>query len=84
VQVDVSQAPDASRYGQERLSNTADTWNAKLDTAEHLRPGRHGEWTLHGGQGPAEGDRWGVSSTPPGMQGLDPKLREIIRSQQLR
>ena len=30
------------RYGQERLSNTADKWKAKLDPEKYLDPGRHG------------------------------------------
>ena len=55
--MDESQDPDASKFGQERLSNVADTWNAKLDTAEHLKPGRHGEWTMNSGLGPAAGPR---------------------------
>ena len=84
MQVDDGEDPDPSKLGPGRLSNTADTWAAKLDTAAHLRPGRHGEWTPNSGQGPAEGYRWGVSSTPPGGQSMDPRMREIIRSQQLR
>lgn len=75
----------ASSYGQARLSNVADTWMAKLDTAAHLKPGRHGEWSVHSGMGPAAGPRWGVSMTPPGIsETSDPKLQQIIRSQQLR
>lgn len=62
----------------------ADTWNAKLDTAAHLKPGRMGEWTEHSGSGTQAGPRWGVSMTPPGNEGLDPKLQEVIRSQQRR
>ena len=86
-QVDEGQDADTSAYGQARLSNVADTWLAKLDTAAHLKPGRHGEWfqTINSGTGPAAGPRWGVSMTPPGnADGIDPKLQEIIRSQQLR
>ena len=84
-QVDQGQDGDASAYGQARLSNVADTWLAKLDTAAHLKPGRHGEWSINSGSGPAAGPRWGVSMTPPGdNKGLDSKLQEIIRSQQLR
>ena len=84
-QVDEGQDADASAYGQARLSNVADTWRAKLDTAAHLKPGRHGEWSINSGTGPAAGPRWGVSMTPPGSEGLDPaRLQDIIRSQQLR
>ena len=37
-------------YGAERLAFVADTWMGRLDPAEHLNPGRHGEWTMTGGQ----------------------------------
>lgn len=52
--------------------------------AEHLNPGRHGEWTEASGAGPPAGPRWGVSQLPPGMDAADPRARDIMRRQQLR
>ncbi|EIE24791.1 hypothetical protein COCSUDRAFT_32818 [Coccomyxa subellipsoidea C-169] len=66
-------------YGAERLAFVADT-----DPAEHLNPGRHGEWTTASGQGPPAGPTWGVTSIPPGVDANDPQVRNIMRQQQLR
>ncbi|CAL8464089.1 g3624 [Coccomyxa elongata] len=71
-------------YGAERLAFVADTWMGRLDPAEHLNPGRHGEWTMTGGQGPRAGPTWGVTSIPPGVDANDPQIRQIMRQQQLR
>jgi hypothetical protein len=56
----------------------------RLDPAEHLNPGRHGEWTTVSGSGPPAGPTWGVTSLPPGLDPNDPKVRDIMRQQQLR
>lgn len=83
--MDDGQSTDASAYAQARLSNTADTWLAKLDAAAHLKPGRHGEWWEKPVKGTEAGPRWGVSMVPPGdTAGLDPEMLRVIRSQQLR
>ncbi len=71
-------------YGAERLAFVADTWMGRLDPAEHLNPGRHGEWTTASGQGPPAGPTWGVTSIPPGVDANDPQVRNIMRQQQLR
>ena len=39
---------------------------------------------MEAGESMNSGCRWGVSMTPPGGQGGDPKMQDIIRSQQLR
>lgn len=39
------QEASAERYGRLRLGNVADVMGGKLDPAEHLRRGRHAEWT---------------------------------------
>ena len=39
---------------------------------------------MEAGESVTSGCRWGVSMTPPGGQGGDPKMQDIIRSQQLR
>ena len=44
---------DPEEYGRARLSHVADTWKGKLDPAEYLNPGRHGEWTSASGLCPA-------------------------------
>lgn len=44
---------DPEEYGRARLSHVADTWKGKLDPAEYLNPGRHGEWTSASGSRPA-------------------------------
>lgn len=44
---------DPEEYGRARLSHVADTWKGKLDPAEYLNPGRHGEWTSASGAPPA-------------------------------
>lgn len=44
---------DPEEYGRARLSHVADTWKGKLDPAEYLNPGRHGEWTTASGAQPA-------------------------------
>ena len=44
---------DPEEYGRARLSHVADTWKGKLDPAEYLNPGRHGEWTSASGPYPA-------------------------------
>lgn len=44
---------DPEEYGRARLSHVADTWMGKLDPAEYLNPGRHGEWTSASGSCPA-------------------------------
>lgn len=44
---------DPEEYGRARLSHVADTWKGKLDPAEYLNPGRHGEWTSASGPPPA-------------------------------
>ena len=41
---------DPEEYGRARLSHVADTWKGKLDPAEYLNPGRHGEWTSASGE----------------------------------
>ena len=46
-------ARDPEEYGRFRLSHVADTWKGKLDPAEYLNPGRHGEWTSASGSRPA-------------------------------
>ena len=46
-------ARDPEEYGRARLSHVADTWKGKLDPAEYLNPGRHGEWTAASGARPA-------------------------------
>ncbi|CAL5226838.1 g9703 [Coccomyxa viridis] len=71
-------------YGQERLAYVADTWKGRLDPSEHLRAGRHGEWTQVSGIGVPLGPRWGVTSIPPGIDASDPRAKEIMRRQQLR
>ena len=71
-------------FGQERLAYVADTWKGRLDPAEHLTPGRHGEWTTVSGLGVPLGPRWGVTSTPPGIDANDSRAKEIMRRQQLR
>ena len=44
---------DPHRYGRERLSNVADTWQGReLDPSRILGPQRHGEWFK---QPPAQG-----------------------------
>ena len=43
---------DPEEYGRARLSHVADTWKGKLDPAEYLNPGRHGEWTAASGAVP--------------------------------
>ena len=71
-------------FGQERLTYVADTWKGRLDPAEHLTPGRHGEWTTVSVSGVPLGPRWGVTSTPPGIDASDSRAKEIMRRQQLR
>ncbi|KAA6421958.1 MAG: MAPK-related kinase [Trebouxia sp. A1-2] len=78
-------ARDPEEYGRARLSHVADTWKGKLDPAEYLNPGRHGEWTTASGMGCTAGPTWGVSSSLPGAEKItDPRVREAIRNQQLR
>lgn len=78
-------ARDPEEYGRARLSHVADTWKGKLDPAEYLNPGRHGEWTTASGMGCTAGPTWGVSSSLPGAEQItDPRMREAIRNQQLR
>ena len=60
------------------------TGRGRLDPAEHLTPGRHGEWTTVSGSGVPLGPRWGVTSTPPGIDASDSRAKEIMRRQQLR
>ena len=75
-------------YGQERLTFVADTWKGRLDPSEHLRRGRHGEWTEVSGVGEPHGvplgPRWGVTAIPPGIDASDPRAKEIMRRQHLR
>lgn len=40
-----SLARGAAEYGRGRLANVADTVDGKLDPAEYLKQGRHGDWT---------------------------------------
>ncbi len=40
-----AQLQSGQDFGQERLAYVADTWKGRLDPSEHLRAGRHGEWT---------------------------------------
>ncbi|PSC67989.1 Mitogen-activated kinase 14 isoform A [Micractinium conductrix] len=86
LQIDTAaEAADAERYGRERLSNVADTWQGReLDLSRILRPSRHGEWFQQWppSSGPAAGPAWGVTSMPPGMEGADPKMLDTIRKQQ--
>lgn len=76
----------AHDFGQNRLSNIADTWQGReLDPRKFLGPGRHGEWTAQGGGGvPGPGPRWGVTSMPPGVCSDDPRLQEAVKKQQVR
>jgi hypothetical protein len=75
---------DPAEFGRERLNYTADMWMGKLDPAEHLTPGRHGEWTATtGAAGTSQtGMAWGVSVLPPGA--VDPRIQDAIRRQQAR
>ena len=75
---------DPAECGRERLTYVADHWKGKLDPADHLNPGRHGEWTPVGGSGPRSGPTWGVTSLPPGLSADDPGMAAVIRSQQAR
>lgn len=69
-----------------RLSQVADCLKSYLDTEKHLYQGRHCEWTETSGCGPQPGPAWGVSCFPPGLDetSLDPQMKEIIQSQQMR
>ena len=40
---------EAADFARGRLANVADTVDGKLDPAEYLKKGRHGEWTLASG-----------------------------------
>lgn len=79
--MDESQNIDQDKAALGRLNNVADTWNAKLDTAQHLKPGRHGEWCVRNDERASPSHVWGVSNTYPG---LDPKLQDYIVKQQFR
>ena len=79
-----AQLQNGQDYGQERLAYVADTWKGRLDPSEHLRAGRHGEWTQVSGTGVPLGPRWGVTAFPPGIDASDPRAKEIMRRQQLR
>lgn len=75
-----------------------DSKQAALDSEQHLRAGRHGEWAeapmpgVRGGGGSAGGalggarsGTWGVSLMPPGMEESDhPELAAVIRAQHKR
>lgn len=54
---------DPEEYGRARLSHVADTWKGKLDPAEYLNPGRHGEWTSASGVRPAHNPGASVITT---------------------
>lgn len=58
-------ARDPEEYGRARLSHVADTWKGKLDPAEYLNPGRHGEWTTASGARPAHNP--GAAKYPAAM-----------------
>lgn len=75
---------DPAEFGKERLNYVADRAKGKLDPAEHLTPGRHGEWTTTMGIGSTAPPSmaWGVSVLPPGV--ADPSMQEAIRRQQAR
>lgn len=77
-------SPEA--MGPGRLAQVADYRKSNLDTEKHLYRGRHCEWTETSGRGPAPGPAWGVSCFPPGFDetALDPRVKEIIQSQQMR
>lgn len=73
-------------FGPGRLPHVADFSKASLDAEKHLAIGRQQEWTTTSGCGPITVNFWGVSLIPPGADAstVDPKTRDIIRSQQLR
>eukprot|EP00884_Botryococcus_braunii_P021832 jgi/Botrbrau1/8332/Bobra.0081s0021.1 len=75
---------DSAELGRERLNYVADRWKGKLDPAEHLMPGRHGEWTSAMGNGSMDPPSmaWGVTVLPPGK--TDPNMQDAIRRQQAR
>ena len=85
VQEDIhAKLQNGQDFGQERRAYGADNWKGRRDPAEHLTPGRHGEWTTVSGSGVPLGPRWGVTSTPPGIDASDSRAKEIMRRQQLR
>lgn len=81
---DKSMKPESFAPG--RLPHVADFSKAYLDVEKHLAVGRQQEWTPTSGCGPVTVNYWGVSLVPPGIDEatMDPEMRKIIRSQQLR
>lgn len=80
-------ASDPSVIGYERIPHHADSEGARLEPEQHLRAGRHGEWTqtsLPGG--PRAGPSWGVTLVPPGHEvgTASPALIEVMRCQHAR
>lgn len=64
----------------------ADAEQAHLEPEQHLRAGRHGEWTQDALQAVTRaGNVWGVSLVPSGLsEESHPELAAIIRSQHKR
>ena len=81
---DKSMTPES--FGPGRLPHVADFSKAYLDVEKHLAVGRQQEWTVTSGCGPITVNYWGVSLVPPGSDEatMDPEMKKIIRSQQLR
>ena len=73
-------------FGPGRLPHVADSSKACLDAEKHLAVGRQQEWTVVSGCGTVAVNYWGVSLVPPGSDEatMDPEVKNIIRSQQLR
>lgn len=67
--------PDTPTHTHTNLT-PADSKQATLDSEQHLRPNRHGEWSQQplpasnsartGGRSEPGGGTWGVSLMPPG------------------
>ena len=63
---------------------SADTWQGReLDPARILGAQRHGEWAgaLQPPK-PAPGLAWGVAALPPGMEGSDERMKQVLKRQQ--
>jgi mitogen-activated protein kinase 1/3 len=79
--------PAALRCPPAPCRYVGDSQQASLQPSEHLRAGRHGEWTsstLPGG--PKAGPAWGVSVLPPGVvEGTASQaLMDVLRQQNAR
>mmetsp|Transcript_20906 Transcript_20906/g.62924 ORF Transcript_20906/g.62924 Transcript_20906/m.62924 type:complete len:762 (-) Transcript_20906:527-2812(-) len=85
LQEDAGAGGNEIEYGRGRLANVADAGQGKLDPAEFMSRGRHGDWPVSSsGLGPKAGPAWGVSSTPPGFDLSDTKMKAAIQAQQRR